>query len=178
MYSRLNCMQTTNVTLDSRIFNQIKENFTPPPNDVLNKFKDVTIINYNNCKQKQPNTDTQEYYNDKSKIEQNNSSGQCGLSEDGITNICGTNKKLQPLMDPRFNLREAAKNMILLEDHLSHEDRSCNDCILKHSLMIEAFLDEASGLDKDQKYVEVINKTAKDFMNVFKEMAKKINSKI
>ena len=39
----------------------------------------------------------------------------CTMNEDGVTNACGTDKKLSKILDPRFNLREAAKNLILLE---------------------------------------------------------------
>ena len=52
-----------------------------------------------------------------------------------------------PLMDPLFNLREIAKQMILLEDHLFHEQKQCKDCISKHCLTIEALAEEAVTLD-------------------------------
>jgi len=52
------------------------------------------------------------------------------------------------LMHPRFNLREVAKQMILLEDHLQHPYKVCPDCIRKHLLTIEAFAEEATTLDK------------------------------
>lgn len=54
---------------------------------------------------------------------------------------------LRPLQDPAFNLREVAKHLILLEDHLLHVDRRCPDCIWKHLLTAEAFADEADTLD-------------------------------
>lgn len=54
---------------------------------------------------------------------------------------------LLPLQDPAFNLREVAKHLILLEDHLLHVDRRCPDCIWKHLLTAEAFADEADTLD-------------------------------
>lgn len=54
---------------------------------------------------------------------------------------------LRPLQDPAFNLREVAKHLILLEDHLLHVDRRCPDCIWKHILTAEAFADEADTLD-------------------------------
>ncbi len=53
-----------------------------------------------------------------------------------------------PLMDPAFNLREVVKNLILLEDHLLHEDRRCPDCIKKHLLAAEAFADESASLSE------------------------------
>lgn len=57
------------------------------------------------------------------------------------------------LMSPLFNLREIAKQMLLLEDHLLHVNKHCHDCIRKHLLTIEAFAEEATTLDKDQEYV-------------------------
>lgn len=51
------------------------------------------------------------------------------------------------LTHPRFNLREIAKQMILLEDHLAHPYKHCPDCIRKHLLTIEAFAEEAVSLD-------------------------------
>ena len=40
----------------------------------------------------------------------------CGLDDEG-NSVCGSGK-LYAILDPKFNLRECAKNMILLEDHL------------------------------------------------------------
>lgn len=51
------------------------------------------------------------------------------------------------LTDPMFNLREVAKHLLLLEDHLSHPDKCCSDCVQKHLLTCEALLDEAMSLD-------------------------------
>ena len=52
-------------------------------------------------------------------------------------------------MDPLMNMREIAKHMILLEDHLLHESRRCGDCIVKHLLSIEAFAEEGVSLNPD-----------------------------
>jgi hypothetical protein len=52
---------------------------------------------------------------------------------------------------PVFNLREIAKNMILLEDHLTHDYKYCPDCIRKHFLTIEALADEAISLNPTDK---------------------------
>ena len=52
------------------------------------------------------------------------------------------------LMHPQFNLREVAKQMILLEDHLCHPYKHCPDCIRKHLMTIEAFAEEAVSLDQ------------------------------
>ena len=87
--------------------------------------------------------------------------------------ICGGNK-LFPIMDPRFNLRESAKNMILLEDHLFHLGKRCQDCILKHCLTVEGFLEEGVTLDVNSKYTNILIKSQDDFRSIFSELAKKI----
>lgn len=46
-----------------------------------------------------------------------------------------------------FSAREAAKQLILLEDHLACPDKQCPDCISKHKLSAEAFAEEALALD-------------------------------
>jgi hypothetical protein len=99
-----------------------------------------------------------------------NSTGTC--SGDSSSNICG-NDKLYPIMDPRFNLREASKNMILLEDHLFHMGKRCKDCILKHCLTIEGFLEEGVTLDVDGKYTNVLQKAFDEFRLIFIEIAAK-----
>lgn len=53
-----------------------------------------------------------------------------------------------PLTDPLFNLREIAKQMVLLEDHLAHPYKLCPDCVRKHLLTIEALAEEAVSLDQ------------------------------
>ena len=98
--------------------------------------------------------------------------GTCSANSDGTGNICG-NDKLYPIMDPRFNLREASKNMILLEDHLFHMGKRCKDCILKHCLTIEGFLEEGVTLDVDGIYTNVLLKAFDDFRLIFIEIASK-----
>ena len=46
--------------------------------------------------------------------------------------------------------------MILLEDHLHHPPKRCNDCIGKHFLTIEALLEEAIALDVDGELADQI----------------------
>lgn len=64
--------------------------------------------------------------------------------QSGITNQDQT--KLLPVMNPEFNLREICKQCILLEDHLSHNEKRCFDCCVKHFLTIEALAEEALTL--------------------------------
>lgn len=56
-------------------------------------------------------------------------------------------------MNPLYNLREMAKQLILLEDHLSHERKRCPDCIRKHLLTCEALAEEAVTLDKEGEHL-------------------------
>jgi hypothetical protein len=58
-------------------------------------------------------------------------------------------KGLLDVFDPRHNLREMAKELILLEDHLAQPAKHCPDCIRKHLLKSEALAEEAVQLDED-----------------------------
>jgi hypothetical protein len=108
-----------------------------------------------------------------SKVEAEDDNGTCGFAEDGdgVTSACGKGKNLYKIMDPRFNFREAAKNCILLEDHLTHSGKQCSDCIKKHCLMIEGFLEEGLTLDKEQKHKAEFDKCIKEFRSIFKRLA-------
>lgn len=102
------------------------------------------------------------------------SSKVCSLKESKGAEVCslngGTcrNKNLLPVLDCRFNLREVTKQILLLEDHLSHEGKRCDDCIRKHMLFIEGLLDESVTLDTEQKYFDVILKVRKEFYEIEK----------
>lgn len=102
----------------------------------------------------------------------------CGAGDDGAKSICGDlSNKLFPIMDPRFNLREAAKNMILLEDHLFQMGKRCQDCILKHCLTIEGFLEEGITLDVNYEYIKQFENSLNDFREIFMEIAEKKKNK-
>lgn len=60
--------------------------------------------------------------------------------------------------DPRFNVREIAKQLILLEQHLLEKDKYCPDCITKHLLTIEALSDECQLLDSRQEWCMIAQK--------------------
>lgn len=98
----------------------------------------------------------------------------CSMNEDGVTNACGTDKKLSKILDPRFNLREAAKNLILLEDHLFQSLKRCNDCIKKHCLLIEGFLEEGITLDKTGEYTQELIKSLNEFSILFQRISIKM----
>lgn len=75
---------------------------------------------------------------------------------------------LLPVLDCRFNLREICKQCILLEDHLTHNEKRCHDCCIKHFLALEGLSEEAVTLDKDAKY----NKNLKDIPTKIREIQK------
>ncbi len=52
-----------------------------------------------------------------------------------------------PLNSALFNIREIAKQLILLEDHLTDDDKYCDDCIRKHLMAVEAYAEEALNLE-------------------------------
>lgn len=66
-------------------------------------------------------------------------------------------QKLDPVMDPAYNLREVYKQCILLEDHLANPRKRCQDCISKHCHAIEALVEEARGLDKRGRFHKLTN---------------------
>ena len=111
---------------------------------------------------------------EKPKDKEHENNGVCG--GDGETNICG-GTNLFPIMNPCFNFREAAKNMILLEDHLFHKGKRCSDCIKKHCLTIEGFLEEAITLDKTGEYRDMTNEKLDKYREIFAELAEKIKNK-
>lgn len=97
------------------------------------------------------------------------------FSSDNITGGKDANKYMRmDLMDPKHNLREIAKQMILLEDHMSHRRKRCVDCITKHYLMIEALLEEAITLDETSEHInelnDIIEKIKPVMMNVISDI--------
>lgn len=66
---------------------------------------------------------------------------------------------IDPVSDPRYNVREVCKEMILLERHLTLPNQDCQDCIRKHFLTIEALLEEALTLGADPVLARVLIET-------------------
>jgi len=62
-------------------------------------------------------------------------------------------EKQLSLMDPRFNLREIIKQMLLLEQHLCDPAKRCPDCICKHIMTIEALAEEGAQLDQTGRFI-------------------------
>ncbi len=63
-------------------------------------------------------------------------------------------------------MREICKQMVLLEDHLNNVRKRCPDCIRKHFLTIEAFFEEALSLDKDLKYLDILEGQAQNIRDL------------
>jgi hypothetical protein len=93
------------------------------------------------------NTDEHKIKDDFMNIIENNE-GECKTTKSCSVKTCGT-EGLYPVLDPTFNMREAAKQCILLEDHLNNLKKRCNDCIRKHFLTVDGFLEESVSLEKD-----------------------------
>ena len=76
---------------------------------------------------------------------------------------CGeTSGERLSLLHPRFNLREVAKQLLLLEDHLAHPYKHCPDCIRKHLMTAESLAEEATALDKVGMYRALSESLAED----------------
>lgn len=58
---------------------------------------------------------------------------------------------LLPILDYEFNARELCKQIILLEDHLTHPEKRCADCCVKHFLALEGLAEEAITLDNEKR---------------------------
>lgn len=56
---------------------------------------------------------------------------------------CGA---IDPVSDPAYNMREIAKQSILLEEHLTVKAKFCIDCVTKHFLHMIGLANEASML--------------------------------
>lgn len=74
------------------------------------------------------------------------------------TNTCSSNNtcthspegfELYPLMDPKFNFRQVAGQLLLLEGHLSSQRSRCQDCVMKHAMTAENLASEALCMTSD-----------------------------
>jgi hypothetical protein len=53
---------------------------------------------------------------------------------------------LDPVSDPAYNIKQIAKQSILLEEHIAEKQKRCRDCIAKHFLHIIGLAEEAVWL--------------------------------
>ena len=56
---------------------------------------------------------------------------------------CSASGHLDPINDPDYNVREAIKQTLLLEQHLAEKAKYCKSCCLKHQLLIISLLEES-----------------------------------
>lgn len=68
-----------------------------------------------------------------------------GMSRGGMT-------PLDPVFDARQNVIEACKHLLQAEEHLFRPDRRCPDCVQKHLLLAEGYVDELGSLDRGNEW--------------------------
>lgn len=80
------------------------------------------------------------------------------------------NPKLDPILDPAYNMREVCKQSTLLEEHIMNPKKRCSDCITKHFMLITAYIEEGITLatDKVNRYPH-IKESCKLYNDLFKE---------
>lgn len=84
---------------------------------------------------------------------------------------------LDPVSDPIYNMQQIVKQSILLEEHLSNENKRCRDCITKHFLHIIGLAEEAQMLATNKvgdyplinENVELYNRLFKEWLNCEKK---------
>ena len=78
--------------------------------------------------------------------------------------------KLDPIMDPAYNMKEVCKQSVLLEEHLMNQKKRCSDCITKHFLLITGYVEEAVGLATNEidKY-PFMKESCKIYNDLFKK---------
>lgn len=59
---------------------------------------------------------------------------------------CHSCASIDPVSDPAYNMREMAKQSVLLEEHLTVPAKFCPDCCVKHLLHLTGLADEAIAL--------------------------------
>lgn len=63
------------------------------------------------------------------------------------------------VMNARWNLRKLVKELLLLEEHLTDPEQQCSDCIWKHLLKSEAWLEEAATLDGQGEFTPLLQRS-------------------
>jgi len=87
-----------------------------------------------------------------------------------IDRIAARYERKLNLHDPEYNLREIAKQLILLEDHLGQPHKLCPDCIRKHLFTIEALAEEMISLS-NPKYLT--HRLMRQTGSLYSELARK-----
>jgi hypothetical protein len=105
-----------------------------------------------------------DFMNMMGQIEENK---QCDVTKHCSVETCGS-EDLYPVLEPTFNMREASKQCILLEDHLNNLKKRCNDCIRKHFLTVDGFLEESISLEKDIKQRKYYRELHREWVKIEK----------
>lgn len=61
-----------------------------------------------------------------------------------------TCNSIDPVSEPKYNMRQIIKQSILLEEHLANKNKRCRDCITKHFLHIIGLAEEAQMLSTNK----------------------------
>jgi hypothetical protein len=141
-------------------------------NNSLNNIPDKSLVESNMLSEIPSNMSTNSSYS----INYNNGGNRevCKKSNESVkcsTKTCGMSN-LYPILDPRFNMRESAKQCLLLEDHLNNKKKRCTDCIRKHFLIIDGLLEEAISLEKDNSQRNYYRNLHISWVNIEKQYAK------
>jgi hypothetical protein len=167
---------------DETLAEKINYSYCKPPSlipkeEVYNyQYNDMVLGNRDIANKEVVSKDGVKEKEEEQKENYENQTHSCSFDPDGVKNVCGAGKKLFPIMDARFNLRECAKNMILLEDHLFHSGKQCEDCIKKHCLTIEALLEEGVTLDLKGDHSVILIETFNNFRDIFVDLCNKMKS--
>lgn len=87
-----------------------------------------------------------------------------------------SSQHLEPVNEPDYNVQEAIKQVLLLEQHLAEKAKYCKSCCTKHFLLIESLLQEGVWMackrcDEYPKLEESVD----FFKKLFKEWHDKMN---
>lgn len=150
-YNYYNLPSTQNTKIEQIPFykispqNKIKSEQVLQNNQPVASNGDVVIEEYNTAENSEEQSPRSIYHVEEIHKEEKNHT---------LNNIEVTKEpeqQLLPVLDANYNMREICKQCILLEDHLSHVEKRCPDCCIKHFLALEALSEEAIQLDKEQK---------------------------
>jgi hypothetical protein len=81
----------------------------------------------------------------------------------GEEHQCQTCSGIDPVSDPAYNMREIAKQSVLLEEHLTVPRKYCPDCCVKHLLHLHGLATEAMMLACNRVDSYPLLKEAPDF---------------
>jgi len=174
MYERFSNLDGTDLDETYGIFNNndnINDNINDKINDKINdNDKNNNINDKINDKNNNINDNNNDNINDNNN---NNDKNKCDKNKCDIKK-CGEN--LHPILDPKYNMREASKQCLLLEDHLNNSKKRCIDCIKKHFLMVDGLLEEAVSLEKDNDLRETYRNRYLEWVKLEKEYVNDIRN--